>query len=127
MKVLVADDDPIITRLLHSGLRAKGWEVTLAADAMQAVMFASRTPPDAIILDINMPGGTGIGALKRLKASVKTGNIPVLVLSGASDPALPQTVKDLGADEFLLKPVDLDRLDVSLRQMTGTSKSGDPK
>jgi len=120
MRVLVADDDPIITRLLHSALRVKGWEVSVAADAMQAVMFAGRTPsPDAIILDINMPGGTGIAALKRLKASVRTSNIPILVLSGAIDPALPQTVKDLGADEFLVKPVDLDLLYLSVCRMTG--------
>ena len=119
MRVLVADDDPIITRLVHLGLRAKGWQVTVAADAMQAVMFAARTPPDAIILDINMPGGTGIGALKRLKASVKTSTIPVLVLSGSTDPGMPQTVKDLGADEFLLKPVDLDALYRSVCRVTG--------
>ena len=119
MKILVADDDPVIVRLLHSGLRARGCDVSVAADAMQAVMFAARTPPDVIILDINMPGGTGITALKRLKASVKTRIIPVLVLSGSSDPNIPRAVKDLGADEFLHKPVDLDALYVSLCRVTG--------
>ena len=117
MKVLVADDDPIITHLIRSGLRAKGWEVEIAADAMQAVMFALRSPPDALVLDIHMPGGTGITALKRLKASVKTQFIPVLVLSGTTDASAPSTVQDLGADGFLSKPVDIDELHRALRRL----------
>lgn len=117
MKVLVADDDPVITRLVRFGLGAKGWDVDVAADAMQAVMFALRSPPDALVLDINMPGGTGITALKRLKASAKTQPIPILVLSGTSDPSVPATVRSLGADGFLPKPVDIDDLDRTLRQL----------
>ena len=117
MKILVGDDDPIMIHLLHSGLRARGWEVSIAQDAMQVVMFATRTQPDAIILDINMPGGTGIGALKRLKASTTLRTIPVLVVSGSKDPAMPQTVRELGADQFLAKPVDLDAIHDALSRM----------
>src|SRR5687767_13964596 len=103
MQVLLADDDPVLTRLVGAGLRAKGWQVTVAADAMQAVMFAMREHPDAIILDINMPGGTGLTVLQRLKASVKTAEIPVVVLSGTADPTMPQTTKELGAADFVVK------------------------
>ena len=56
---------------------------------MQVMMLAMRARPDAIVLDINMPGGTGMEALKKLKASVKTAHIPVLVLSGSISPADP--------------------------------------
>ena len=119
MRILVGDDDPLVTHLVRAGLRAKGWDVSIAVDAMQVVMFAARTTPDAIILDINMPGGTGISALKRLKASVTLGAIPVLVVSGSSDPAVPQTVKELGAADFLPKPLDLDAVYDSLCRMIG--------
>jgi DNA-binding response OmpR family regulator len=119
MKVLIADDDPVITHLIRSGLRAKGWDVEVAADAMQAVMFAMRAPPDVLVLDINMPGGTGISALQRLKSSVKTQFIPVLVLSGTTDAGAPARVQDLGADGFLSKPVDLDELHRALRRLLG--------
>src|SRR5213593_1470924 len=71
---------------------------------MQVMMLAMRARPDAIVLDINMPGGTGMEALKKLKASVKTAHIPVLVLSGSINPADQSTVIELGASEFLASP-----------------------
>jgi two-component system cell cycle response regulator DivK len=121
MKVLVADDDPVLAHLLRSGLREKGWEVEVASDAMQAVMFTMRAAPDAIVLDINMPGGTGTTALKRLKASTKTRFIPVLVLSGSTDPGAAAEVRALGAEEFMAKPVDIDPLDTALRRLLGSA------
>ena len=106
MRILVADDDRIVVTLIASLLRAKGHEVVPVFDAMQAIMYAMRPPaPDAIILDINMPGGTGVEAIKRIKASLNTALIPIVVLSGTTDPQMPAKVKALGADAFLSKPV----------------------
>ena len=119
MKILVADDDPLIVQLLRAGLRAQGWNVLVAADAMQVGMFAMNQAPDAILLDINMPGGTGVAALKRLKQSVKTSQIPVVVLSGTTDPEIPDTVRAMGAEAFLPKPVDLDEVIRILRELLG--------
>ncbi len=122
MKVLVADDDPLVAELLRTGLRARGWEVTVAADAMQAMRAAVREMPDAIVLDVNMPAGTGLNVLKWLKdtSKVQTAEIPVLVVSGLRDPDLPARVEQLGADEFLPKPVDLDTVYDALCRLTGT-------
>jgi DNA-binding response OmpR family regulator len=119
MKLLIADDDRVLTHLLSSRLRTKGWTVTVAADAMQTMMFAMRTQPDAILLDINMPGGTGIEALRKLKASVKTSPIPVVVLSGSIDPADEPMVRALGAEGFMQKPADIDALHALLAGLTG--------
>jgi CheY-like chemotaxis protein len=110
MKVLLADDDKVLTHLLSSGLRAKGAETFVAHDAMQALMTALRSPPDVIVLDVQMPGGTGIEALKKLKQSARTSLIPVVVLSGSVEPATSEVVKALGAIEFLLKPITPDTL-----------------
>jgi two-component system cell cycle response regulator DivK len=110
MKVLLADDDRVLIHLLSNRLRLKGAEVIVAHDAMQAFMQAMRSPPDVIILDIQMPGGTGIEALRKLKTSAKTSSIPVVVLSGSDDSGTPERVKAMGADQFLLKPVDPDAL-----------------
>lgn len=104
-KVLIADDDRVSSQLLASRLRTKGFEVVVAFDAMQALMAGMREAPDLILLDISMPGGSGLDVLKKLKTSTKTSSIPVVVISGQTDPALPDTVKGLGAVEFLLKPV----------------------
>ncbi|HEX8363026.1 MAG TPA: response regulator [Longimicrobium sp.] len=121
MKILVADDDPLIVQLLRTGLRAQGWNVLVAADAMQVGMFAMSQSPDAILLDINMPGGTGVAALKRLKQSVKTSQIPVVVLSGTTDPQIPDTVRAMGAEAFLPKPVDLDEVIRLLCELLGVA------
>lgn len=115
MKILIADDDRVVSHLLSARLQAEGWRVTVAQDAMQALMFALRLAPDAIVLDINMPGGTGLDALRKLKASSKTAAIPVIVVSGAADRALPENVATLGAVAFLPKPIDVDALIQLLR------------
>ena len=124
MRILIVDDDRVVSHLLTGRLRAKGYEVVNAFDAMQAMMAAMRSQPDAIVLDINMPGGTGIEALKRLKASSKTALIPVIVVSGTTDPQTPATVKTLGAAEFLPKPVDVDQLLRTLSRLLGTAHEG---
>lgn len=108
--ILIADDDHNLTKLLSSYLRAHRLDVALSFDAVQALMTAYRTPPDAMILDINMPGGTGVEVLKKLKASAKTASIPVIVMSASTDPQLPQNVRELGAEEFLRKPFDFAEL-----------------
>jgi len=110
MKVLVADDDRAFVRLLSARLQAKGMDVTVAQDVVQATIAARRTRPDAVVLDISMPGGTGMDVLKRLRDSAQSALTPVIVVSGSSDPALPEQVMKLGADAFLPKPVDFDAL-----------------
>ena len=106
MRILVADDDRVISHLVSSALRQAGHTPIPAFDAMQALMFAMRAPlPDAIILDLNMPGGGGFETLKKLKSSARTSDIPVIVLSGDSSDAAPSTVKELGAAAFLSKPL----------------------
>ncbi len=110
LKILVADDSRFQITLLTKALQEKGFEVFAAQDAMQTGMFALRTSPDAIVLDINMPGGSGIEVLKRLKRSKKTQNIPVVVVSGTDDSSIREVAQGLGVVDFLSKPVDLDQL-----------------
>lgn len=118
-RVLIADDDRVLTHLLSARLRAKGWKVDIALDAMQAVMFAMRATPDVITLDINMPGGTGIEALRKLKQSARTQQIPVVVVSGSIEARDEPAVKELGAAAFLRKPADVEELHQLLLRLTG--------
>jgi DNA-binding response OmpR family regulator len=69
-------------------------------------MTALRSAPQLILLDINMPGGTGMEVLKRLRMSIKTQHIPVIVVSGEEDPETESMVRSLGAVDFLHKPVE---------------------
>jgi CheY-like chemotaxis protein len=74
-------------------------------------MFAIRPPPPALIIhDINMPGGTGLEALKKLKLSAKTSVIPVVVVSASDDATMPEQVRTLGAVDYLAKPIDPEQL-----------------
>ena len=116
-KILIADDDPVLTATLNGALASRGYAVVIARDAMQAVMFAVQQQPHAILLDINMPAGTGHGALTRLQASARTSSIPVLVMSGSTDLTLPATVRAEGAKGFFRKPVDLDALCARLEEL----------
>ena len=115
--ILVADDDRVLAQLLSSRLSKANYTVVVSYDAMHAFMAALRLAPAAVILDINMPGGTGLEVLKRLKSSNKTSLIPVIVLSGSLDPADIQNVIDMGADEFLGKPPDFERLEDALNRL----------
>ena len=116
-KILIADDDPVITAAVSGALKTRGYSMVVARDAMQAFMFAVQQQPDVILLDINMPAGTGLGALTRLQASARTSSIPVLVLSGSTDLTLPATVRAEGAKGFFRKPVDLDALCARLEEL----------
>ena len=119
MKLLIADDDRALSLLLSTRLRTMGWTIQVAHDAMQALMVAMRTSPDAIMLDIAMPGGTGIDALKKLKKSSKTTQIPVVVLSGSIEPKDEPNVIALGAAAFMRKPPDIDALNALLLKLVG--------
>lgn len=115
MHILIADDDRIVVNLLASSLKRRGHMVSIAADGMQAFMFARRNQPDLLLLDINMPGGTGFEVLQRMKTSMQTAAVPVVVISGNSDELSRQRALDLGADGFICK---VDGLDAALRVVT---------
>lgn len=120
MNILIADDDRIQIMLVTAFLRKAGFTVSSAFDAMQAFTLAIRTTPAAIVLDVNMPGGTGLEVLKRLKNSYNTNQIPVIVVSGSIDQETSAKVKELGADEYLPKPVDLEALRRIIHRVIGT-------
>ena len=125
MRILIADDDPEITRMIAFYLEANGFEISTARDCVQAQMFA-RHSVSAILLDMHLPGGTGVDTLKKLKRSPQTKSIPVLMISGDPNPDLPRETMALGAADFLPKPIDLDRLLLSLRaslQLTDLGKA----
>jgi DNA-binding response OmpR family regulator len=109
--VLVADDDRVLSHLVASLLRGKGYNVLTAFDTVQAMMHAMRPPiVNAIVLDINMPGGSGEDTLRKLKMSSRTAQVPVIILSGSIDATGQERVRELGAAVVLSKPLVPDEL-----------------
>jgi CheY-like chemotaxis protein len=121
VNILVAEDDKVISLLICSLLRKAGHQAIPAFDQMQALMFALKSPmPNAIILDLNMPGGSGIETLRRLK-STRSSCIPVIVLTGSVEPGVRDLVESLGAEVFLGKPLDRESLLREVGRIAGDS------
>ncbi|MDB4909008.1 MAG: uncharacterized protein JWO05_3792 [Gemmatimonadetes bacterium] len=104
--VVIAEDDPVYLHLLSQIAINAGWFVIQASDAMQAIMFCVRQDPTCVMLDVNMPGGSGMLALKRLRANSRTSNLPVIVVTGSPTASLETEARQQGVRHFLSKPVD---------------------
>ena len=105
-KILIADDSRVYVHLTSSWLHDRGFEVVVASDAIQSFVMATQHRPEAVILDISMPGGSGIDVLKKLKLSTKTKHIPVLVVTGNAGNEMRSLVKRRGPTDLLEKPLD---------------------
>ena len=109
-KILIVDDDQDLIRGLSIRLRANGYNVFTASDAISAVSTCGKTEPDLIILDIGLPGGDGFLVMDRLKNISSINFMPIIILS-ARDPLLnKQRALDAGAYTFFQKPADNDEL-----------------
>jgi len=117
VKVLLAEDDKIQSRLLASHLTNRGIEVHVAFDADSAWRAAESDPPDVILLDLQMPGGTGLGFLKKRNASSLLRGVPVIVITGMEDPLVLRMAEQHGVESIFSKPVDFMLLDVSLESV----------
>ena len=118
--VLVADDSKVQVQQLSYWLQDLGCKVIVAMDAPQAVKKVFQTLPDAIILDLNLPTGSGITVLRELKSSPKTSRIPVLVVSGSAVSMEP-LVCSMGAVGYLRKPVTFEGFSFAMAQILPSS------
>jgi DNA-binding response OmpR family regulator len=108
-ELLVVDDEHEITDLLDEHLRACGYGVKVAHDGGQALVMAASRRPDAVLLDITMPGPDGTAVLARLRAIDPT--VSVVMLTGNDDEALARQLLRAGAFDYLPKPFQLDVLE----------------
>jgi DNA-binding response OmpR family regulator len=119
MKILIADDDKTLVQTLASKLSERGFEIFAAYDAIQAWMAVMRYVPDAVVLDVSIPAGTGIEVLRKLKQFPKTSAIPSVIIGGVAEHSLAEKAKTLGADAFLTKPFSSEQLLQILERITG--------
>jgi two-component system response regulator MprA len=113
--LLLVDDDPPIRRMLERTLTAEGYDVEAAADGGAALAAVERSVPDAIVLDVTMPGLDGLAVTRRLRA--KGLRVPILLLTARD--AVHERVAglDAGADDYLIKPFDADELNARVRAL----------
>ena len=122
-RVLVVDDEPQIRRALETGLRVAGYAVETAENCEQALAAAAMRPPEAVILDLVLPDGTGTEVCRELR---KWSSAAVIVLSVVGEEKEKVAALDAGADDYVTKPVGIDellaRLRAALRRVSPSSE-----
>jgi two-component system KDP operon response regulator KdpE len=123
-RILVVDDEQQILRALRTSLRAAGYEVDTASTAAEALATAALRPPEAVILDLVLPDGTGTEVCRELRT---WSSAPVIVLSAVGEEREKIEALDAGADDYVTKPVGVDELLARLRAvLRRTGSSGEP-
>lgn len=116
--ILVVDDIATNIALVKAMLRNKNYEVISAQSGAQALKIAGEKRPDIIILDIMMPGMDGYEVLARLRSNEETKDIKVIMLSAISKEEDIQKAMELGADDYITKPIVVKKLHDALDKLT---------
>jgi two-component system KDP operon response regulator KdpE len=111
-RILVVDDEPQILRALRTTLRGAGYTVDTAATSEQALAAAAAHPPEAVILDLVLPDGTGTDVARELRTWLQA---PIVVLSAVGEERQKIAALDAGADDYVTKPFSVDELLARLR------------
>ena len=116
-KILVVDDDDSINELIKINLELSGYDVISAFDGLQGFTLAKQELPDLIVLDVMMPDVDGYTVAKRVRENASTAEIPILMLTAMGQ--LEDKVKgfDIGVDDYLVKPFEMDELKVRVRAL----------
>ena len=115
MRLLLAEDDPLLGDGLTVGLRQAGYAVDWVKDGVAADLALSSEPFDLLVLDLGLPRLTGMEVLRRLRARGQT--LPVLILTAKDGTGDKVAGLDAGADDYLIKPIDLDELAARVRAL----------
>lgn len=126
LKVLVADDEPALRKLLKTNMELEGYETLEAANGAEVLESVKRDNPDIILLDIMMPVMDGWEVLTELAANPEYSQKVILVSAKASDDAQLQGW-ELGADEYITKPFDLDSLLERVREVAARTEAESEK
>lgn len=114
--VLVIEDDEFSRRLVQAALDPARWEVAVASDGASALGLLRRVRPDVILMDVRLPGMDGIALTRRLKASSRMADIPVLMMTGDSTRETLVSSVEAGAEGFIVKPILRAMLEAKLAQ-----------
>lgn len=125
LNVLVVDDDPRLLRLVRVNLERAGFGVATAGGGTAALDEMAASPPDAVILDITMPGLDGFTLTQQIR---EISNVPIILLTALSEQSQKVKGLELGADDYITKPFDPDelvaRLRALLRRSIGSADEG---
>ena len=123
MRILVVEDDPLLGDALQAGLRQRGFDTDWVRDGVAGELALRSEPFAAVVLDLGLPRQDGPTLLRKTRA--RGANTPILVLTARDAIDDRVTTLDIGADDYVVKPVDLDELAARLRALIRRSR-GEP-
>ncbi|MEI6634055.1 MAG: response regulator transcription factor [Chlamydiota bacterium] len=118
-KILIVDDEMVWVKMLAMSLEHEGYQIAAAFDAVQAMSQAVQLKPDLILLDIMMPAGGGLGALKNIRAHVGTFSTPVIVITAKADKETKEAAEELGVSGYFSKTEDMEELLEKIEALLG--------
>jgi two-component system phosphate regulon response regulator PhoB len=122
-RVLIVEDDPTITAVVKYFLELEGFKVFVAKDGLIGLETARRERPRVIVTDLNMPGMDGLTMVKALRADELTHDISILMLTSEESVESETMALTLGADDYVLKPVEPRRLVARIKALLIRSKT----
>jgi DNA-binding response OmpR family regulator len=108
--ILIADDDPTVVSLVKLRLGLAQYDVLSTNDAIAVMAMVRAKTPDAVILDVQMPGGGGLSALAKIKSDPELNGLPVMMLTGERGAETVMQAMGNGADDYMVKPFHPDVL-----------------
>jgi two-component system response regulator RegA len=117
--LLLVDDDPLFREVLASALTRRGYDVVAAQDVSTAIALAERNPPEFAVVDLKMPGPSGLVLVQKLKELDEQTRI--VVLTGYASIATAVEAIKLGATHYLAKPADADEIVTALHRKAGNT------
>ncbi len=123
-RVLVIEDDEQILKFLKRGLAYEGYEVDTAMDGPTGLAIARDNPPDVVVLDLMLPGMDGLEVCRRLRAG---GPVPILILTAKDTVTDRIQGLDMGADDYMVKPFELDELLARIRALLRRAQPAQPQ
>ncbi|MEM7680707.1 MAG: response regulator [Planctomycetota bacterium] len=118
-RILIADDDTSLLRALTVRLEAEGFEVATSQDAYYALDQAKHHPPDVLILDVNMPCGSGFSVQERMQKIPELAKTPVVYITGEDPASVDHLADQMGAVSILHKPFETSDLLDAVRAALG--------
>ena len=124
--VLVVDDHADTRALLRYVLERQRYVVNEASDGAEAIVLAQELLPDLIIMDTTLQNMNGLEATRRIRRLNKIGSVPIVFLSGHAQPQARAAALECGANEYLVKPVSLEELEIVVEQQLTRARQPSP-
>jgi two-component system phosphate regulon response regulator PhoB len=120
-RILIVDDDPDLRRLVDMRLRLSAIEAIAVSDGQAALDFLSREEVDAVVLDVMLPGISGLETCRRIREELKLFDLPIIMLTARARPADVEEGMAVGATDYIIKPFSPRELLMRLQSRMGSA------